>query len=94
VIEAVAAGKKAARAMVRMLRGESLAEPSPIPVPRMTVDEATDMDEEDAAALIRPAMPSLNPGERSTTFDLVELGFSEEMARQEAHRCLRCDVNR
>ena len=94
VIEAVAAGKKAARAMVRMLRGEDLRDPAPIPVPRLQVEEAKDMDEEQVAALVRPQMPALNPAERRSCFELVELGLDEETAKKEAHRCLRCDVNR
>jgi NADH-quinone oxidoreductase subunit F len=94
VIEAVAAGKKAARAMVRMLRGEALGEPAPIPIPRLKVEEATDLSEDEAAALQRPAMPALDPAERRSSFELVELGLDEETAKKEAHRCLRCDVNR
>jgi len=94
VIEAVAAGKKAARAMVRMMKGDRLVEPAPIPVPRMTVEVAMDLGEEEVAALKRPEMPALDPKTRATTFELVDIGFDEETARKEAHRCLRCDVNR
>ena len=94
VIEAVAAGKKAARAMVRMIRGDEMAEPAPIPIPRMAVDMAVDLGEEQVAALKRPQMPALDAKARATSFELVEIGFDEETARKEAHRCLRCDVNR
>jgi ferredoxin len=42
--------------------------------------------------LKRPDMPLLNIDRRRTTFQQVELGYSENMAREEARRCLRCDI--
>jgi len=36
-------------------------------------------------------MPSLPLDERHDGFDEVHLGYEEQMARQEAGRCLRCD---
>jgi NADH-quinone oxidoreductase subunit F len=93
VIEAVAAGKRAAKAIRRYLAGEGLEEPAPIPVPRMRVEVAEEMTEEEIAALTRPVMPTLAASERGS-FELVELGFDEETARREAHRCLRCDINK
>ncbi len=42
--------------------------------------------------LDRPRMPLLNTDRRRITFQQVELGLSEEQARQEAKRCLRCDI--
>ncbi|MBN1653151.1 MAG: FAD-dependent oxidoreductase [Deltaproteobacteria bacterium] len=94
VIEAVAAGRRAAKAMVRMLQNQELREQAPIPIPRMQVAIAKDMSDDAIAALTRPEMPTSDATKRKANFDLVELGFDEEMARKEAHRCLRCDVNR
>ena len=42
--------------------------------------------------LQRPEMPLLFVDRRRTTFQQVELGFDEATAREEAKRCLRCDV--
>jgi NADPH-dependent glutamate synthase beta subunit-like oxidoreductase len=94
VIEAIHAGKKAAKAMIRYLRGEDPRDPAPIPIPRMKVEESTAIDEDGRASLKRPEMPSTEPSKRVAGFELVELGLSEEMAVREAHRCLRCDINR
>ena len=40
----------------------------------------------------RPEMALLNIDRRRTTFQQVELGYSEQDARDEAGRCLRCDI--
>ena len=44
--------------------------------------------------LKRPDMPLLNYNRRRVTFQQVELGYSENVAREEARRCLRCDICR
>ena len=44
--------------------------------------------------LKRPEMPLLNIERRRTTYQQVELGYSENVAREEARRCLRCDICR
>jgi glutamate synthase (NADPH/NADH) small chain len=38
----------------------------------------------------RQEMPQQDPVERGANFDEVALGFTEELARQEAERCLQC----
>ena len=43
-------------------------------------------------AIKRPEMPLLNIERRRTTFQQAELGYSENQVREEARRCLRCDV--
>jgi hypothetical protein len=43
--------------------------------------------------LKRPEMPLLAIGRRKTTFEQLELGFTEKVARDEAQRCLRCDLS-
>ncbi|MFC1926089.1 hypothetical protein ACFLW2_05280 [Chloroflexota bacterium] len=40
----------------------------------------------------RPEITRLPAEERKSSFNETELGFSEEKARQEAKRCLRCDL--
>jgi hypothetical protein len=44
------------------------------------------------AQLKRPKIPLLEINKRVCTFDPVELGLSEKAARDEAKRCLRCDL--
>ena len=60
----------------------------------MKVEESTALDEDERASLKRPEMPSVEPSKRVAGFELVELGISEETVVREAHRCLRCDINR
>jgi len=40
----------------------------------------------------RTSMPERGPSERARDFDEVTLGYTEEMARGEAERCLQCKV--
>ena len=42
----------------------------------------------------RMAVPTLPAEQRKMSFAEVELSFSEERARQEAKRCLRCDLEK
>ncbi len=93
VINAIAAGRRGAMAIdkyfrkddspVRMydLKSEVFREPVP-------EQEA----EEEWQAEPRSEMPILSPHERKTSFNEIELGFSEERAQMEAKRCLRCDL--
>jgi NADH-quinone oxidoreductase subunit F len=92
VIEAIGAGKKAARSIHRYLRGESLEEKIYHAVKRMKVEQIEVPDEE-KDTLERPEMPMLDPKKRKTTFQEAELGLTEEMAKNEAKRCLRCDLH-
>jgi NADH-quinone oxidoreductase subunit F len=91
VVEAIGAGKRAARGIDAYLRGESLPDSTPEPLPRMRV-EPTLMDAADKARIPPQDEPVLPMAERKTTFKQVRLGFDEETARQEARRCLRCDL--
>ena len=92
VIEAVAAGKKAARSIHRYLQGETIETKIYHPAKRMKVEEI-DVTEEEQERLKRPDMPMLPVQERKTTFEKAEMGLTEEMAKNEAKRCLRCDLH-
>jgi NADPH-dependent glutamate synthase beta subunit-like oxidoreductase len=39
-------------------------------------------------------MPVQEPEKRASNFKEIELGLNEEVAREEAKRCLRCDLER
>ena len=92
VIEAIAAGNKAAQAIDRYLKGLELPPPAEIMErPTEGVGEF-EMPEEDAE---RPRQKAsmLSPEVRVRDFREAELGFtSESIARAEARRCLRCDL--
>jgi len=91
VIEAIGAGKRAAQAIDRYLFGVPQPNMPPVPVRRGRTDWI-DVPASTKMTLRRPEMPLLMIERRRTTFQQVELGLSESMAREEARRCLRCDI--
>jgi NADH-quinone oxidoreductase subunit F len=88
VIEAIAAGRRAAQAIDKYLGGPGLfdrsAELAEL-ADSLELGEILDKDTR-ATALLRPA------AERGKDFDTVELTLSKEAAVEEAMRCLRCDL--
>jgi NADH-quinone oxidoreductase subunit F len=91
VIDAIAAGKKVARIIDRYLRGEPLAEQPGLKLPTVFVEPGTISDEELETAS-RATPPVLPVKARRKNFNEVEASLSEEQARAEARRCLRCDL--
>lgn len=89
-IEAVAAGKEAAVSIARYLRGEDLLAHRPWSKP--DVKPQPDLDELPlwSPQRARETMPMLPVEKAKTSFEEVNLGFSEEAARREAERCLSC----
>ena len=87
-VEAMAHGKKAATSIDRYLNNED-----------MTVDREKegsyeskyDKEVEDEPRKERVDMRMLPVEERLDNFDEVELGFDDEMAAEEADRCLQCE---
>jgi NADPH-dependent glutamate synthase beta subunit-like oxidoreductase len=91
VVEAIGAGKRAAEGIDRFLRG--LPQPGMPPVPvRRHRGEWLEVPADVKMTLGRQAVRLLDPDRRRSTFEQVELGLSEDQARDEARRCLRCDV--
>jgi len=93
VVEAIGGGKKAADAIDRYLAGIPQPKMPPVPVRRLRT-EWFDVPCATKMILKRPEMPLLNIERRLTTFQQVELGYTENMVREEARRCLRCDICR
>jgi len=94
VVDAIAAGHKAAGSIDRYLRGEPAirSEAGP-PVAVLETEEALRR----AAAGGRPTAPRVEPGrrpaaERRSDFGEVYAALSEEQAMAEAARCLECGV--
>ena len=91
IIEAIGGGKRAAEAIDRYLSGIPQPKVPPIPVRRGRIDWL-EVPASTKMTLKRPEMPLLNIDRRRTTFQQVELGYSENAVREEARRCLRCDI--
>ena len=95
VIEAVDAGHKAASSMHRYLQGKEM-EPAlkePLPIVRFTKEEiAGRLARNEAKLAPRVRMGTLTQHERVRSFEEVNLGFTDEQAREEAARCLACGV--
>lgn len=86
IIGAIAAGKEAAISIERYLEGVDLKEGRPTPV-----KQVQEIATEGVEIRARSAMPVLKPEQRSG-FAEVETGFDEQMAIEEAQRCLNCGV--
>lgn len=89
VINTVADGKKAAEEIDRYLRGSEWR-PRPRFVQITVLDHHRMAEEFDEYS--RLPIPVL-PVERRTGFTEVETGYSEDQARREATRCLKCWIN-
>ena len=89
MIEAVDQGNKVAVAVDVYFQSGQLVNPVWEPTYQFP-EQKFNLD--DYAEARRPHAPELDPNERRRTFEEVELGFTEEMAREECKRCLRCDL--
>jgi NADPH-dependent glutamate synthase beta subunit-like oxidoreductase len=89
VIEAVAQGNLVAVAVDHWLKTAEYARPR-YETERVDIAQLYNLD--DYANAIRPHVPELPLSERNGTFEEVELGYEEHTAREEAKRCLRCDL--
>jgi NADH-quinone oxidoreductase subunit F len=92
VIEAIAAGRRAAIAIDKYLRDDTSRVEMYDLKQRGNGEVGTQEIDESWETQPRSEMPKLPPQERKSTFEEIERGFSEEVARQEARRCLRCDL--
>lgn len=91
-VEAVAAGRKAAAAIDRYVKG---GQPSGISKPfnssKGRLNELAGREEfVQAARAARVKMPKTGSDERRRNFKEIEFGFPEDAARKEAERCLEC----
>jgi len=92
VIEAIAAGRRAAIAIDKYLR-EDTSRVEMYDLRRRGNGETGGQEVEESWEIQpRQEMPRVPARERKRSFEEVERGFSEEVAGQEARRCLRCDL--
>jgi formate dehydrogenase beta subunit len=88
VIDAIKMGRQAAISIDKHLGGSGDIEQALLPPEEFDPHMGR---QEGFAALTRVPMPALPVEKRHEGFDEVYLGYDEEMACQEASRCLRCD---
>ncbi|MDD5722303.1 MAG: NAD(P)-binding protein [Syntrophales bacterium] len=89
VVEAINAGKEAAKSIDRYLRGEDIKLGRERDWTQNIADKA---DNSSVKKENRPSMPELEPSTRRTNFEEVAKGYSEEDALREAKRCLSCGI--
>jgi NADPH-dependent glutamate synthase beta subunit-like oxidoreductase/Pyruvate/2-oxoacid:ferredoxin oxidoreductase delta subunit len=89
VIEAIAAGRKAATSVDRFLGGNGNIAETLIPHEKANPYLGK---EEGFADRKRVAVPHLKAAERIGNFSRIALGFNADLALKEARRCLQCDL--
>ncbi len=92
VIQAVAAGRRAAESIHEYLLGKRVFYPEP----RFNFTKGKRFDDvdmhtyESASIKLSETMPERRAERRINDFDEITFGFTEDMARKEANRCLQC----
>lgn len=95
VVEAIAAGHKAARSIDRYIRGEELGAKEPVLQPVVEITEQELAEKLETGQIVkRPRVekPQLPVSERVKGFAEVDLVLTEEQALAEAERCLSCGI--
>ena len=90
IIDAIAAGRRAAVAMDKFLGGDGLISETFAEKP--VTEPYTGARERGFADLLRGEKPHLAMDERKNNFREVDLCFEDEQAVREAKRCLQCDL--
>jgi len=94
IIEAINAGKSAAKYIDKYLRGEPVAEDIQDKTKRLAVYLGAQDSRYPLSDTVdygqRQPMPALPVDERKHTFEAVEFGYTLEQVTAEADRCLRC----
>jgi len=91
VVDAIAAGKRAANVIDRFLRAEPLVQPVK---PRLPHDYVAPplVPEGGVTPTERVELPRLDIHSRRRSFAEVEMALDEKEAASESRRCLRCDL--
>jgi formate dehydrogenase major subunit len=91
VVGALADGRKAAMAIHLYLRDRKThGEPKPFNILKGDLETIEKENFSFAPSEPRELMPELEPGERITNYEQIELGLPEKGALREAERCLSC----
>lgn len=94
LIKAIASGRRAALAIEKYLRGKAGRLKIVDEKSSRHLDIGLALDQEYEEERLRAKVSVENSEERVRDFREVERGFSEDEARYEATRCLRCDLER
>jgi formate dehydrogenase beta subunit len=89
-VEAIGAGRRAARSMHRYLTGQPIDVPDNVITKKSILPDVEEVDHVRESERVH--MPELTVDERRLSFKEVELGLDEAMARGESERCLRCGL--
>jgi NADPH-dependent glutamate synthase beta subunit-like oxidoreductase/NAD-dependent dihydropyrimidine dehydrogenase PreA subunit len=89
-VEAMAMGRKAADSIDRYLGGNGLD--GSTSSKEKGKNNLWRGEDKDFSSKERVSMVELPPEERLRSFGLIQLGYTEEEAKQEASRCLSCDL--
>jgi NADH-quinone oxidoreductase subunit F len=92
VVDAIAAGKRAAMAIDKYLRSDTTRVEIYDRKAEAILGARVQELEETWETQPRLEVRTLPVPERRTSFNEIELGFTEEVAIREAKRCLRCDL--
>ena len=94
IIDAIAAGRRAARSIDLFLGGDGDISEGTMQNVGSGIEEPpyTGKREKGFADLKREPMPTLQVSERHHGFGEVEFGLTDDQAKQEAKRCLQCDL--
>ncbi len=90
VVEAIAAGHRAAESIHRFLRGLDMEEGRTLTGTEKKIAQPDDLDKVEKRK--RTKIIQKDPKERIKNFDEVNLGYTQELAVQEALRCLECGI--
>lgn len=91
IVDAIAAGKKAAIMIDRYIRGETLRQPGQVRLPQIYVEPVPACDQP-LAMETRVDTPRAAVQWRKRGFAEVEMSLTVKEATREACRCLRCDL--
>jgi formate dehydrogenase beta subunit len=89
VVDAIGMGRRVASSIDKYLGGNGQIDDIFIEPDIPSANLGRDEDFYDKA---RIKMPLLSLEQRQSSFDEIELGFDENLALEEANRCLRCDL--
>ena len=94
VIEAIATGRRGAIAIDKYLKGDTSRVEMYDLKPGIIEEEIAEEEEETWEPQFRAEIPSLPAEARKGSFTETELVLSDEEAKREAKRCLRCDLEK
>ena len=91
VVDAIAAGKKAAIIIDRYINGEELDQPEIKKLPTLYIKPQSEVNY-NQENLKRIKQTTISDDSRKNSFHEVEQSFTEDEASLESSRCLRCDL--